>query len=101
MALRRIIILQLYYSSIILQLYSLPALDQLMQLSPLPLSSPPMFHLHYEEGRSVGCEFSIVNDLLIQAVNLVDVRTMCGYVIMCLDRDQSTGGHGRLNKLII
>ncbi|KAL7536758.1 hypothetical protein ACHAXR_007376 [Thalassiosira sp. AJA248-18] len=58
-----------------------PPLNQLMQLSPLPSSGPPLFGL--QEG-SVVYEDSIVHDLLLQAVSSVGFRTLL-CVIMCLD----------------
>ena len=56
-----------------------------MQLSPLPSSGPPLFHLE-GGGGSVEYydEFGIVHDLLLQAVKLVGFKAML-CVIMCLD----------------
>jgi len=57
-----------------------PPLNQLMQLSPLPTTSPPMFHL----GEGSGYDDSIVHDVLLQSVNLIGFRAML-IVIMCMD----------------
>lgn len=57
-----------------------PPLNQLMQLSPLPSSGPPLFHL----GEGIGHDAGFVHDMLLQSVGFVGFRTML-CVIMCLD----------------
>jgi len=73
-----------YFVLFVCALEVFPPLNQLMQLSPLPSSGPPLFHLEHHEGGGSVDEFGIVHDLLLQAVKLVGFKAML-CVIMCLD----------------
>ena len=56
-------------------------LNQLMQLSPLPTSGPPLF---LEVGAGEASLGSVLHEALLQGVSLVGFRgVLC--VIMCLD----------------
>jgi len=62
-----------------------PPLNQLLQLSPLPTSGPPVFDSSEGVGGSGGHDdFDILHDSLLRAVSLIGFRTML-CVIMCLD----------------
>jgi cation-transporting ATPase 13A1 len=71
-------------------------LNQLMQLSPLPSSGPPLA-ICLKEGGSVGGH--IIHDLLLRAVSLVGFRTML-CVIMCLDTALVTASEKTIRSLL-
>ena len=55
-------------------------LNQLMQLSPMPLTGPPLYDNNVVQEGSAGG----LHDVLLEAVSLVGFRTML-CVVMCLD----------------
>ena len=72
-----------------------PLLNQLMQLSPLPRTGPPAFHL---DGAS-GYEGGVIHDLLLEAVGSVGFRTML-CVIMLVDSALVTLAENSIRSLL-
>ena len=63
-----------------------PPLNQLMQLSPLPTSGPPAFHIHENERGNISGydDESFVHGVLLGGVTSAGFQTML-CVIMVLD----------------